>query len=187
VNDPDSRELKQGKLLVMRCQFCGNVIGVYRKMTDTDFCSADHRQKHEHEQQQILLDRLKSAGVRVQLSRDRFIARRTAAAAPADPGPAPFLLPSPGPVAGAVQVAACSALPVLSPDVHIPESVWIRKVGAPAGGFQPNLPWPCQHSELRSFGDVGAGTGPACGGTEHLEATARVFAAWNPVGAAAAA
>lgn len=165
----------------MRCQFCGNVIGVYRKLTDTDFCSAEHRQKHDHEQQQILVDRLRNAGVRVQLSRDRSIARRTAATAPADPGPAPFLLPSPGPVAGVVQLANCGPLPALNIDVFIPASSWSRRAVVPAGGFQPNLPWPCQHSELRSFAEFGSGPGPACGGTEHLEATAGVFAAWNPL------
>ena len=164
----------------MRCQFCGNVIGVYRKLTDTEFCSADHRQKHEQEQQQILVDRLRTAGVRVQLSRDRFIARRTAAAAPADPGPAPFLLPSPGPVAGAVELVKCGALRNLSVNVSIPLLAWSRKAAPPVATFQPNLPWPCKSFELRSYPHFGGGPGPACGGTEHLEATAKVLGAWNP-------
>ena len=165
----------------MRCQFCGNVIGVYRKLTDTEFCSADHRQRHDKEQQQFLVDRLRNAGVRVQLSRDRFIARQTAATAPADPGPAPFSLPSPGPVAGVVHLIGCGPMGGLSAGVFIPEFVWTRRAAAPLSGFQPNLPWPCQYSELRSFPEFGAGAGPASSGTEYLEVTARVFAAWNPV------
>ena len=165
----------------MRCQFCGNVIGVYRKLTDTEFCSADHRQKHEQEQQQILVDRLRNAGVRVQLSRDRSTARRTAAAAPADPGPAPFLLPSPGPVAGAVRLASCSLLSNLGVQLAIPELPWQRATAAPVAGFRPNLPWPCKHSEVRTFAPFGSGPGLAYGGSEHLEATARVFAAWSPL------
>lgn len=165
----------------MRCQFCGNVIGVYRKLTDTEFCSADHRQKHEQEQQQILVDRLRNAGVRVQLSRDRSIARRTAAAAPADPGPAPFLLPSPGPVAGAVRLASCGAFNNFDVQVAIPELTWQRSAAAPVAGFRPNLPWPCKHSELRTFAPFGSDSELAYGGSEHLEATARVFAAWNPI------
>jgi hypothetical protein len=164
----------------MRCQFCGNAIGFYRKLTDTDFCSADHRQQHDIEQQQFLVDRLRNAGVRVQLSRDRFIARQTAATAPADPGPAPFMRPSPGPVAGAVQIIGCGPQTGLTGAVFIPEFVWSRRAAAPMAGFQPNLPWPCQYSELRSFPQFGACAGPVSSGTEYLEVTARVFAAWNP-------
>jgi hypothetical protein len=171
--------MEQGILPVMRCQFCGNIIGMYRKLTDSEFCSADHRQQHELEQQQFLMDRLRTAAVRVQLSRDRFMTRRTAAIAPADPGPAPFLLPSPGPVAGVVRLAACSTLQA-AVDLFIPEFLVTRTPGPPLAGFQPNLPWPCQNASLRAFPSFGA-AGQGGAGTEYLQATARVFAAWQPL------
>jgi hypothetical protein len=48
----------------MRCLQCGSTLSAFKKLTDSDFCSAEHRDSFYGEQQRLILDRLKQSATR---------------------------------------------------------------------------------------------------------------------------
>ena len=89
----------------MRCLQCGSTLSAFKKLTDADFCSAEHRDVFYSEQQRLILARLKhSADRQMRLRRPATAAEATrvsvnpAAVPVEEPVPAPiaaFLLPKP--------------------------------------------------------------------------------------------
>ena len=48
----------------MRCLHCGNTLSAFKKLTDGDFCSTEHRGKFYTEQQRLIIERLKHSAAR---------------------------------------------------------------------------------------------------------------------------
>src|SRR5687767_5596134 len=48
----------------MRCLHCGNEVSLLHKLTDAQFCSAEHRQNFYDDQQRLLLQRLQASAAR---------------------------------------------------------------------------------------------------------------------------
>jgi hypothetical protein len=44
----------------MRCLQCGKQLALLKKLTESDFCSAEHRKLFLDEQQRLMLERLSS-------------------------------------------------------------------------------------------------------------------------------
>jgi hypothetical protein len=49
----------------MRCLHCGNEVSLLHKLTDAQFCSAEHRQQFYDEQQRLILQRLQASAARL--------------------------------------------------------------------------------------------------------------------------
>src|SRR5829696_3245468 len=89
----------------MRCLHCGSTLSAFKKLTDADFCSAEHRDVFYSEQQRLILARLKHSADRQNRLRRPSSATEstrvtvnpgTVAAAQQAPAPiAAFLLPKP--------------------------------------------------------------------------------------------
>ena len=63
----------------MRCLHCGSTLSAFKKLTDSDFCSMEHRDQFYTEQQQLIRERLKYSRTRLhRLSRDAADARAAA-------------------------------------------------------------------------------------------------------------
>ncbi len=78
----------------MRCLHCGNTLSALKKLTDSGFCSTDHRDVFYADQQRLILERLRVSGQRFQrISRGntKTETRRPVSdvAAPVDQYPAP--------------------------------------------------------------------------------------------------
>ena len=50
----------------MRCLHCGNTLSALKKLTDSGFCSTDHRDVFYGDQQRLILERLRVSGQRFQ-------------------------------------------------------------------------------------------------------------------------
>ncbi len=48
----------------MRCLHCGSTLSTFKKLTDSDFCSAEHRDVFYTEQQKLILERLRASATR---------------------------------------------------------------------------------------------------------------------------
>jgi hypothetical protein len=50
----------------MRCLHCGNEVSLLQKLSNPQFCSADHRQRFSDDQQKLILQRLQSSAQRLE-------------------------------------------------------------------------------------------------------------------------
>ena len=57
-------QIKQGLWRGMRCLHCGSTLSTFKKLTDSDFCSAQHRDLFYTEQQKLILERLRTSATR---------------------------------------------------------------------------------------------------------------------------
>jgi len=67
----------------MRCLHCGNEVSLLQKLSDPQFCSAEHRQNFHDDQQRLMLQRLERFR-RERRSDAATISVSEKAAAPAD-------------------------------------------------------------------------------------------------------
>ena len=69
----------------MRCLHCGSTLSAFKKLTDSDFCSTEHRDQFYTEQQRLIVERLKHSGARFHRLRRGGVGDSARAAAPAVP------------------------------------------------------------------------------------------------------
>lgn len=133
----------------MRCVHCGSPISAFKKLTDSDFCSAGHRDRFHAEQQRLILERLQHSAERLQ--------RLRSAATPEPPRPAPSEPPAntaffwTGPEIRN-RPAALFALPPISSEIF--STVFPpRTIGAKSARLLcksiPDFPWPKYNSGFR--------------------------------------
>ena len=147
----------------MRCLHCGSTLSAFKKLTDADFCSAEHRDAFYTEQQRLIVARLKQAADRYHRLRqpsktaDPVIAAVTAAPLPTDAqAPAPL-----GKFLAAKLEAHARAISL----AFLPAVEWEQR---PAYGstvlniileqrfcpLLPDLPWPRYNPGLQFLSDL---------------------------------
>ena len=160
----------------MDCLVCGNTIGILRKLSDPQFCSAEHRTQYQAEQQQALIERLRRAGDRVERARTSLLAKRSAAAPPPEPSVASFVPSAPEPSPGERHCFTFGPMCPPGGPARKPVVPVVLPSGPRLAGFALDLPWPCQDLRLKTCPPI-AITGQ---GRQYVAATARVLGAWKP-------
>jgi tetratricopeptide (TPR) repeat protein len=72
----------------MRCLHCGNEVSIFKKLSDAQFCSAEHRQHFYADQQRLMLERVQASASRLRKLR-RAAAGEESATAAAEPAITP--------------------------------------------------------------------------------------------------
>ncbi|HYP05832.1 MAG TPA: hypothetical protein VER03_06315 [Bryobacteraceae bacterium] len=148
----------------MRCLHCGSTLSAFKKFTDGDFCSAEHRDGFYAEQQRLILDRLKQAAGRFQRLRTPIraaaLTRTPVVSVPAEPQPpapiAAFLLPKLEPGTSPLRLLCLSALGAeLSPPTIPQFSVASAEKGRQRFcSLAPDLPWPRYNPGLLWYSEL---------------------------------
>jgi hypothetical protein len=174
----------------MRCLHCGSTLSAFKKLTDSDFCSTEHRDQFYTEQQRLIVERLKHSAARFHRLRRGGIEElaRVAAAVAAQvveaqpPAKiAAFLSAIPD---GQDRSLCLQFLPQLDPDLVAtnPPGRRIRSIARHyLSSLIPDLPWPrynpgllsCDSYELaEASSDIAYGS--------IFELTARVAIGFSP-------
>jgi hypothetical protein len=164
----------------MGCLLCGKPIGMVRKLTDSEFCSSEHRRDWVEVRESVLVDRLKNARAGIERARDKYLVRKATPPPPPEPPLAAFMVQAPVEDAGTLVPIALG--PDLSSATVVHPPGLDLSPGRPQvlAGFQPDFPWPAWNPGLRSFGDLGI-QGLACShALDYLRTAARVFGDWKP-------
>ena len=153
----------------MRCLHCGNTLSAFKKLTDGDFCSTEHRDKFYTEQQRLIIERLKHSAARFhRLRRGGFgeVARVVEVQPPAKM--ATFLSAIPD---ARDQSPCLQFIPQVAPDLVATDPPEWRLAFAAEQYLSPripDLPWPrynpgllsCDSYELVEAGSETVSPGP---------------------------
>src|SRR3954447_9349131 len=60
----DYKLIQGNRYAAMRCLHCGSTLSAFKKLTDSDFCSTEHRDQFYTEQQRLIVERLKHSAAR---------------------------------------------------------------------------------------------------------------------------
>jgi tetratricopeptide (TPR) repeat protein len=66
----------------MRCLHCGNEVSLFKKLSDAQFCSTEHRQHFYGDQQRLMLERVQASASRLRKLRQAAAGDQSAGAAP---------------------------------------------------------------------------------------------------------
>jgi len=69
----------------MLCLHCGKEVSLFKKLSDAQFCSAEHRQHFYDDQQRLMLERVQAAAARAQRLRGAATGGETSVAPPEQP------------------------------------------------------------------------------------------------------
>jgi hypothetical protein len=147
----------------MRCLHCGSTLSAFKKLTDSDFCSTEHRDQFYTEQQRLILERLNYSAVRFQRLVRGGSARE--AARVATPVPAAPELQAPAAIAAFLLAKPeifnrpyqLLTVPRLSPDPALAHPPARRSQAVATGllsALCPDFPWPRYNSGLKWFRDL---------------------------------
>jgi hypothetical protein len=143
----------------MRCLHCGNEVSLLLKLTDAQFCSAEHRQNFYDDQQRLILERLQASAARFNRYR-RSAATPVTAAIPAE-APAPAAIASfriqQTPELNAREFTLfmlgaldAAALPATLPALLSSPSTGYRRLSAPVF----DIPWAKYNAGLLAFDEI---------------------------------
>ena len=134
----------------MRCVHCGNSISAFKKLTDSNFCSAEHRDRFQAEQQRLILDRLRHSAEQLQRLRRVSPPERPRIAPTEPPAIHSFFSTSPE-IRNRPEVLF--ALPPIFPEIPTP-AIPARSIGGKSTSpflskLIPDFPWPKYNSGFR--------------------------------------
>src|SRR4051812_26305658 len=158
-------KLIQGnRYAAMRCLHCGSTLSAFKKLTDSDFCSTEHRDQFYTEQQRLILERLKRSAARFQRL-DRAGSARDAARVITPVSAVPQQLQAPAAIAAFLYAKTeifkrpyqLLFVPRLNPDLPLEHPRARRGQSAAAGLFCaliPDFPWPRYNSGLKWYPEL---------------------------------